>query len=183
LKANEVPFLGFSGKIVGGIQTVHLLQSFFGNDPKKLLIAGQFVIFGMLLFLLWRFLNGGSRGGVGSLSDDSSFGFRESDRKGGFKKNSPSQGAHQKLADAKLKAQPKGPALLTGINIQAAPHEILGVHPLASEETIQKAYRERMKQYHPDKVARPGTDQWLEAQQIADAIIRARAEMLKKGSK
>ncbi len=146
-------------------------------------MTGQIVVIGLLAFIFWRFLTGRGGSGIGSLSDDSSFGARESDQRRGKKAGVK---AEAKLADAKLKKHKQkdaGPALLTGIQIQGAPHEVLGIHPFATEETIQKAYRERMKQYHPDKIARPGTDQWREAQQIAEAINRARVEMLKRVSK
>jgi uncharacterized membrane protein YkvA (DUF1232 family) len=38
------------------------------------------------------------------------------------------------------------------------PHEILGITPSASEEEIQAAYKARMKEYHPDKVAHLGEE-------------------------
>jgi uncharacterized membrane protein YkvA (DUF1232 family) len=38
------------------------------------------------------------------------------------------------------------------------PYEILGIPSSASSETIQAAYRARMKEYHPDKVAHLGEE-------------------------
>jgi DnaJ-domain-containing protein 1 len=38
------------------------------------------------------------------------------------------------------------------------PHEILGITPSASEEEIQAAYKARMNEYHPDKVAHLGEE-------------------------
>ena len=38
------------------------------------------------------------------------------------------------------------------------PYEILGVSPDASWETIQKAHKEKIKQYHPDKLSHLGED-------------------------
>ena len=38
------------------------------------------------------------------------------------------------------------------------PHEVLGVSASASSETIRSAYRARMKEYHPDKVAHLGEE-------------------------
>ena len=38
------------------------------------------------------------------------------------------------------------------------PHEILGVSPGASREEIQKAYKEAIKKYHPDKVSHLGKE-------------------------
>ncbi len=69
---------------------------------------------------------------------------------------------------------------LTGIRIDGAPHEILGVSPQASPEEIQSAYRSLMKRYHPDRVGRPGSREWNDAQQIAEAINRAKELLLKK---
>lgn len=63
--------------------------------------------------------------------------------------------------------------------MNAAAHEILGISPSASVEEVQKAYRELMKRYHPDKVGRPGTREWSDAQKIAEAINHARDTMLK----
>lgn len=59
-----------------------------------------------------------------------------------------------------------------------APHELLGVPPDAPAELIQSAYRNLMKRYHPDRVARPGTPEWHHAQKAAEAINRARDQMM-----
>ncbi len=67
---------------------------------------------------------------------------------------------------------------LEGISIQGQPHEILGVKIGASEADIRAAYREKMKQYHPDVIARPGTREWKDAQVIAEAINSAKEKML-----
>lgn len=82
------------------------------------------------------------------------------------------------LGQAKL--QRKGPLLLTGIRIDAPPHEILGIPSDAGRTQILKAHRDLMKRYHPDKLAPPNTPQWNEAQAIAAAINRAKEEMLKR---
>lgn len=88
-------------------------------------------------------------------------------------------GTRGKQADDLAKAKLKTPAALPGIRTDGLPHEILGVSPQASAAEIQKAYRDLMKRYHPDKVAPPGTPAWADAQAIAEAINRAKEKMLK----
>lgn len=39
-----------------------------------------------------------------------------------------------------------------------SPYEILGISPDASWEVIQKAYKEKIKQYHPDKLSHLGEE-------------------------
>ncbi|MGK5083678.1 J domain-containing protein [Bdellovibrionota bacterium FG-1] len=82
-----------------------------------------------------------------------------------------------KLADARIER--KVPLGLSGIRIDGPAHEILGVSPGASAQQIQQAYRERMKQYHPDKIGTQGSQQWRDSQKIAEAINRAKEEMLR----
>jgi hypothetical protein len=68
---------------------------------------------------------------------------------------------------------------LTGIRIDGAPHEILGVKAGADEKSIQKAYRDLMKRYHPDLVGPPGSREWTDAQKLAEAINLAKEEMIR----
>jgi len=60
-----------------------------------------------------------------------------------------------------------GPELRgTGDRVQGLqPHEILGVAPQASRDAVRAAYKARMQEYHPDKVAHLGE----ELQQLAHA--------------
>ena len=39
-----------------------------------------------------------------------------------------------------------------------SPHEVLGVDPGASREQIRRAYQEKIRQYHPDRVATLGPE-------------------------
>ena len=107
-------------------------------------------------------------------SSRSHFRVREAD----LRKDAPPS-KDQTLAHAKLKKNV--PLQLQGIRIDGEPHEILGVPKNATQNQIQKAYRELMKRYHPDIVARPGTDQWKEAQRIAEALNRAKDALLNPG--
>jgi len=72
------------------------------------------------------------------------------------------------------------PLKLGGIVKDGAAHEVLGVSALASESEIQKAYKEKMKRYHPDALGPPGSREWTEGTEIAEAINRARNTMLEK---
>lgn len=103
----------------------------------------------------------------------SGFRVREADRNLQFRRESPELAAKTKSSESK-----KRPLRLTGIVIEGAPHEVLGVSALASESEIQKAYKQKMKQYHPDLMGPPGSREWLETTKIAEAINRARIEML-----
>lgn len=49
----------------------------------------------------------------------------------------------EKPVPKKAKPVPSGPP----------PHEVLGVRADASEEEIRRAYQDKMRQYHPDRVA------------------------------
>ena len=51
-------------------------------------------------------------------------------------------------------SQPQAPAS----DRRFDPYEILGIAPSASREAIQAAYKARMNEYHPDKVAHLGED-------------------------
>lgn len=53
------------------------------------------------------------------------------------------------------------------------PYSVLGVSPSASREAIQAAYRLRMKEYHPDKVAHLGEDLQVLAHEKSQQIQRA----------
>jgi hypothetical protein len=110
----------------------------------------------------------------------SNFRVREADVRKPDPKLRPGQTRPQELAQARLK--PKGPETLAlpGIRIDGLPHEILGIAANAPAEEIQRAFRERMKRYHPDSVGAPGSRAWKDAEKIAEAIIRARDAMLKR---
>ncbi|WDP88799.1 MAG: DnaJ domain-containing protein [Desulfobacter sp.] len=60
-----------------------------------------------------------------------------------------------------------------------SPHEILGVPPDASRREIQQAYKEKIKQYHPDKLSHLGkefadlaNEKFLEIQAAYETLIK-----------
>jgi DnaJ-domain-containing protein 1 len=133
---------------------------------EKLFYIGQVAIGALLVgaFLVLR-----------PKEPESGFKVREADRKDEpWKKGGPSD---NKLADAKMKRV--APLSLPGIRIDGEPHEILGVAADASADSINRAYRELMKRYHPDAVGRQGSQEWTDAQKIAEAINRAKDQLLR----
>lgn len=106
---------------------------------------------------------------------ESGFKNRESDRKLKFSKAGAKTLPGVDLASATLRPEP---LRLGGIRLDGLPHEILGIKASASEDEVQKIWRDLMKQYHPDKVGRPDSREWRDAQKIAEAINLAKEKML-----
>jgi DnaJ-domain-containing protein 1 len=157
-----------------------LIRLFEEQDPEKLkvfFLYGQLGVGLLLVYILFRFSNGKSESG---------FRLREADRlknrKPGKKEDVLAQARLSFRADSKADAQQKKekPLLLEGIRIDGAPHEILGVSSSATPEEIQKAYRQLIKRYHPDRVGRPGSREWADAQRIAEALNSAKDHLLKR---
>jgi len=111
---------------------------------------------------------------------ESAFGSREADR---LKPKAPTGAGkgQDHLANARLRPKAE-PLRLAGIRIDGPSHEILGVARGASAADVQKAWRELMKRYHPDAIGRPGSREWTDSQKIAEAINRAKDEMLAQAS-
>jgi hypothetical protein len=61
------------------------------------------------------------------------------------------------------------------------PYRVLGVDHAASGAAIQAAYRTRMKEYHPDKVAHLGEDLQKLAHERSQEIQRAYRELSSSG--
>jgi hypothetical protein len=145
------------------------------SDPEKLrswVYLTQAGL-GVLVGLLWLWLR--------DRETPSGFRVREADLKKEIKNAIGKKPAHalpgDPLAEARYQKKAE-PLRLAGISLTGAPHEILGVHAHASEREIRSAYRELMKRYHPDRVGRPGTREWTDAQKIAEAINQAKDQML-----
>ncbi|MFL5814239.1 MAG: J domain-containing protein [Bdellovibrionia bacterium] len=112
----------------------------------------------------------------------SGFRVREADLKHDLKKTIGQKpqmlgAAEDPLANARYSKKAE-PLRLSGISIQGEPHQILGVRAQATEQEIRAAYRELMKQYHPDRIGRPGSREWQDAQGIAEAINVAKEKMI-----
>ena len=93
-------------------------------------------------------------------------------------RKSPPRAPRPPSAENLIKEKPTVPLSLSGFVASGEPHILLGVSVDADEAAIRKAYRELMKHYHPDAVARPGTQAWQDAQVIAEQINAAKDKMI-----
>lgn len=83
------------------------------------------------------------------------------------------------LAEAKY-SKPPGPHLISGIRLDVPPHELFGISPSANKNEILSAYKNLMRQYHPDRVGPPGSQSWKDAQEIAQKINEAKEFLLER---
>jgi DnaJ-domain-containing protein 1 len=72
------------------------------------------------------------------------------------------------------------PLQLTGFVHDRPDHEILELSPNPSVSEIKRAYKKMMMRYHPDRVGRPGSPEWYDAQKIAERINLAKTRLLAK---
>ncbi len=156
-----------------------MLKALETMDRAELFFRAQVLVLG--LFAYWAYRRH-------TLEQASRFRTREHERPsgvgldgrgrvpGGIKQNAAEK-VHS-LADARFKK--KQTLLLEGISLEGTPYQILGVRENATKEEIQSAYLARMKQYHPDKMASPATEDWEIAQRIAAKINEARTLLLKQ---
>ena len=97
----------------------------------------------------------------------SQFQTREHERKTGHTHSAMSSKSSHPLLDAPIQEN-------------ASDEEILKVSSKPSRSDILNAYRDRMKEYHPDRL-QPKTDaEWARAHAIASRINQARDNLLKK---
>ena len=68
---------------------------------------------------------------------------------------------------------PSAPPLPTSPDIYKDPYKVLGLHPKASQTEIKEAYRQKLQEYHPDKVSHMGEDLQKLAQSKTIEIINA----------
>ncbi|MCM2279744.1 MAG: J domain-containing protein [Oligoflexia bacterium] len=147
---------------------------------RRLFLLIQLALGGLFILALWWLYGRGQT--------RSNFRLREADRKkhpAGAARGSPEdpedpEDNEDELAEARMKRNE--PLRLSGIRIDGPAHEILGVPREATPEQIQRAYRELMKRYHPDRVGRPGTREWKDAQKIAEAINSAKSQLLSQSA-
>jgi len=142
-----------------GSWIMEVRQSASPEEIKQWFYAAEAGILGLFVLGIWYLRRG---------SAQSSFASREADQLG---KRSPGMDRKPDLL-AHSRIEKKKPLALPGIRLDGPPHEILGVSANATVEEIQRAYREKMKQYHPDKIGNDGG-------KIAEAINRARELLLK----
>jgi DnaJ-domain-containing protein 1 len=139
-------------------------------DPKHLFFLLQIGLGAAFLLAAWLWLR--------PREPESNFRVRESERR---RPRAAGAGEADELARSRMRS--KAPLRLTGLRLDVPPHELLGVRADAPAAEIRRAYRDLMKRYHPDHVAAPDTPQWREAQRIADAISRAKEELLRRAGR
>jgi DnaJ-domain-containing protein 1 len=119
------------------------------------------------------------------------FGFRTRDSKSKFRTREADRTDLDRLrkgpdlASAKLprppKAEPKPPTLsLPGIRLHGEPHEILGIAENASEADVMRAYKEAIKQYHPDRIQGQAQEQIKFYQEAASQLNQAKEKMIQR---
>lgn len=86
------------------------------------------------------------------------------------------------LANAKMhRKQASSPPLsLPGIRLNGEPHEILGVDAQALEPEIMRAYKEKIKLFHPDRIQGQAREQLKFYEEASAKINLAKEAMLSK---
>jgi DnaJ-domain-containing protein 1 len=132
----------------------------------------QWIMIGAVLLLAW-------------------FGFRSKDTKSQFRKRESDRDDLNKLrngpdlAQAKIsrpaKPEPKkAPLSLPGIRLHGAPHEILGIAENANEAEVMRAYKDAIKQYHPDRIQGQAQEQIKFYQEAASQLNQAKESMMQR---
>lgn len=68
---------------------------------------------------------------------------------------------------------PSAPPLPNSADTYKDPYKVLGLSPSASQTEIKEAYRQKLQEYHPDKVSHMGEDLQKLAQSKTIDIINA----------
>ncbi len=86
-------------------------------------------------------------------------------------------GAQEKAYQAEQSSPKSG----VGKDAEQDPHTVLGVEVEAEGKEIREAYRQKMAEYHPDKVRHLGTELQALAHEKSLAIQRAYEELKRRG--
>jgi len=130
----------------------------------------QMLLLGVIVFVAWA--------GLRANRQDSAFKAREADRVDlDVLKKSPHD-----LGSAKMqRKQPVSPPLLLpGIRLTGEAHEILGVEITANELEITRAYKEKIKIFHPDRIQGQAREQLKFYEEASASINQAKEEMLSR---
>ena len=84
------------------------------------------------------------------------------------------------LANSKIRKpqSPAKPLHLPGITLVGKPHEILGVVENANESEIMRAYKEKIKQFHPDRIQGQAREQIKFYEEASAKLNEAKELML-----
>jgi len=86
----------------------------------------------------------------------------------------------KQILDSHIQEQKKKKMRKIQTPLGGEPHEILGVSLNCSKEDIMKAYKQKMKLYHPDVVAHKGEEYQKWAKELSIKIQNAKEALLKK---
>lgn len=127
------------------------------------------IAFVIMVLLIWRIMKSGP--------SETGFKSREANRK------DLDQLLKDKSSSAQSKIKKKSPTPilgLPGITLNGEPHEILGVARNAAETEILRAYKEKIKLFHPDRIQGQAREQIRFYEEASAKINQAKETMLQK---
>ena len=131
----------------------------------------QYLLLGAILFVAWTGLRS---------QKQSKFKSREADRRD----TDRSKQKDGDLASAKLNRKSPNSQIprlaLPGIRLTGDAHEILGVTESAREPEIMRAYKEKIKLFHPDRIQGQAREQLKFYEEASAKINQAKEEMLSR---
>jgi DnaJ-class molecular chaperone len=130
----------------------------------------QFVLLGMAIIFVWN--------NIRTSKNASNFKKREANRDDLDRLMK----IERDLANAKIhKSKPAAaPLSLPGITLHGEPHEILDIAPEANESEIIRAYKDKIKKFHPDRIQGQAKDQMKFYEQASAKINQAKEAMISK---
>lgn len=127
----------------------------------------QYLFLGLVIIFAWTSLR--------SRQEQSRFKTREANRTDLDKLMK----TERDLANAKMHRRQTAPPLsLPGINLVGEAHEILGVDEHAGEPEIMRAYKEKIKLFHPDRIQGQAREQIKFYEEASAKINRAKESMI-----